>query len=324
MKKLLCLLSFGVSLQSFADVVTIYGPESMKWIGKEGNKLFKEKTGNTIKYVAINGVTSRLKLEKRNPKADIVVGVTDINYLELKKSGVIKNYRPKTYKNLAKTDFIIDKEWSVTPMDYGMLALNYNYEILKKDLKTFDELKNYPKQLLVQDPRGFTGEGFMLWTIAVYGDRWLEFWKGLKKSILTVSPNWSESFAKFSIGEGAIMSGYASSSIYFYQDGNQNKYKSYIPEEGGYIYLEGVSLINKKNIKKGAMEFIDFVLSDDFQKLTFDKNYMLPVIKYNYPKEFDFLPKVKRVVKLDAEYVNKNLERWKKMLIEVLKSDETK
>ncbi|MGL5984080.1 MAG: thiamine ABC transporter substrate-binding protein [Cetobacterium sp.] len=308
-----------LNLVSFAEEIVVYGPESMKWIETSAGTIFKEKTGSTIKFVPIDGVISRMKLEKRNPKADIVVGLTDINYLEAKNEQLIKNYKPSTASNILKKDFIIDEEWSVTPIDYGMLALNYNYEKINKELKTFEDLKKYKKELLIQDPRSFTGEGFMLWTIAVYGENWLKFWESLKPSILTVSSGWSDSFAKFSVGEGSIMSGYASSSLYFYQDGNQDKYKSYIPEEGGYVYLEGAALVNKKDIKQSSQKFIDFILEPEFQKLALQKNYMFPVTDYKLPEDYKFVPTTDKVLKLDAKYVSENIEMWKKQLIEVLK-----
>lgn len=308
-----------MSLVSFGEEVVVYGPESMKWIESSAGAIFKEKTGVNIKFIPIDGLIPRMKLEKRNPKADIVVGLTDINYLDAKKDSLIKNYKPKTASNIVNKDFIIDSEWSVTPIDYGMLALNYNYEKLNKDLKTFEELKTYSKELLVQDPRGFTGEGFMLWTIAVYGENWLKFWEDLKPAILTTSSGWSDSFAKFSVGEGAIMSGYASSSLYFYQDGNGDKYKSYIPEEGGYVYIEGAALVNKKNIKESSQQFLDFILEPEFQKLALEKNYMFPVIDYKLPEDYKLVPTTNKIVKLDPEYVAQNMERWKKQLVEVLK-----
>ncbi|MGL5175775.1 MAG: thiamine ABC transporter substrate-binding protein [Cetobacterium sp.] len=319
MKKSVLTGLFFMSLVSFGEEIVVYGPESMKWIESSAGTIFKEKTGVDIKFIPIDGLIPRMKLEKRNPKADIVVGLTDINYLEAKKELLIKNYKPTTASNIVNKDFIIDSEWSVTPIDYGMLALNYNYEKLNRDLKTFEELKTYSKELLVQDPRSFTGEGFMLWTIAVYGENWLKFWEDLKPAILTVSSGWSDSFAKFSVGEGAIMSGYASSSLYFYQDGNGEKYKSYIPEEGGYVYLEGAALVNKKNVKESSQKFLDFILEPEFQKLALEKNYMFPVIDYKLPEDYKLVPTTDKIVKLDPEYVAQNMENWKKQLIEVLK-----
>lgn len=319
MKKILLGSLIVIGSMAYGEEIVIYGPESMKWIETSAGKIFKEKTGNDIKYIPITGLVPRMKLEKRNPKADIVVGLTDINYLQAKDENLISQYKPKTAGNIKKEAFIIDKEWYVTPMDYGMLALNYNYENLKTDLKSFEDIKKYKKELLVQDPRGFTGEGFMLWTIAVYGDNWLEFWKSIKSSILTTTSGWSDSFAKFSVGEGNIMSGYASSSLYFYLDGNQDKFKSFIPEEGGYAYLEGAALVNKKDIKPESKEFLDFILEEDFQKLTLEKNYMFPVTEYKLPEDYKYVPTTDNIKRLDPKYVNENMDKWKKQLIEVLK-----
>nr|WP_307776359.1 thiamine ABC transporter substrate-binding protein [uncultured Cetobacterium sp.] len=319
MKKILLGSLIVIGSMAYGEEIVIYGPESMKWIETSAGKIFKEKTGNDIKYIPITGLVPRMKLEKRNPKADIVVGLTDINYLQAKDENLISQYKPKTAGNIKKEAFIIDKEWYVTPMDYGMLALNYNYENLKTDLKSFEDIKKYKKELLVQDPRGFTGEGFMLWTIAVYGDNWLEFWKSIKPSILTTTSGWSDSFAKFSVGEGNIMSGYASSSLYFYLDGNQDKFKSFIPEEGGYAYLEGAALVNKKDIKPESKEFLDFILEEDFQKLTLEKNYMFPVTEYKLPEDYKYVPTTDNIKRLDPKYVNENMDKWKKQLIEVLK-----
>lgn len=319
MKKILLGSLIVIGSMAYGEEIVVYGPESMKWIETSAGKIFKEKTGNDIKYIPITGLVPRMKLEKRNPKADIVVGLTDINYLQAKDENLISQYKPKTAGNIKKEAFIIDKEWYVTPMDYGMLALNYNYENLKIDLKSFEDIKKYKKELLVQDPRGFTGEGFMLWTIAVYGDNWLEFWKSIKPSILTTTSGWSDSFAKFSVGEGNIMSGYASSSLYFYLDGNQNKFKSFIPEEGGYAYLEGAALVNKKDIKPESKEFLDFILEEDFQKLTLEKNYMFPVTEYKLPEDYKYVPTTDNIKRLDPKYVNENMDKWKKQLIEVLK-----
>lgn len=319
MKKVILGVFLASGICLYSEEIVIYGPESMKWVQKDIGKLFKEKTGGDLKYVPIDGLVPRLKLEKRNPKADIVIGLTDMNYLKAKKEGVIIPYKPTNFDKVAKKEFIIDKDWYVTPVDYGMLAINYNYEKLKKDPKTFNDLKEYKKEFLVQDPRSFTGEAFMLWTIAVYKDKWLDFWKEIKPSILTTSKDWSDSFAKFSVGEGTLMSGYASSSIYFYQDGNENKYRSYIPEEGGYIYLEGASLVNKKEIKPLAKEFMNMILDEKFQKIALEKNYMFPVIEYKYSDEFKYVPTTEKIMKLDPEEVENNLDRWKKELIEVLK-----
>ncbi|ADO83137.1 thiamine ABC transporter substrate-binding protein [Ilyobacter polytropus] len=320
MKKIFAFIFVLVAMTAYGnEVVTVYGPESMKWIQRDIASKFKEETGVEIKFVSINGLVPRMKLEKNNPRADVVLGLTPSSAEMAKNEGLTAKYRPKSYKNISKEEFIMDEEWYVTPFDYGALAINYDAQMLKNPPKSFEEISKMEKQFLVEDPRSFTGQEFMLWTIAVYGDQWKEFWKNLKPSILTVTPSWDEAFAKFTAKEAPMMAGYASSSVYFYQDGNQNKYKSFIPEEGGYVYLEGAALVSKKKIKKGSKKFMDYILEKDFQELTAKKNYMFPVTNVKLPEEYKYVPVPKKVVTISGKDAVANLETWKKELIDILK-----
>lgn len=88
MKKIVLSLMFMVSLVIFSEEIVVYGPSSSKWIGKSFAPIFKEKTGVDLKYVSIDGLVSRLKLEGKNPKADIVVGFTALNTEIAKREGL--------------------------------------------------------------------------------------------------------------------------------------------------------------------------------------------------------------------------------------------
>ena len=46
---------------------------------------------------------------------------------------------------------------------------------------------------------------------------------------------------------------------------------------------------------------------------------MFPVTEYKLPDDYKFVPTTNKIVRLNPETVNKNLEKWKKQLIEVLK-----
>ena len=78
-------------------------------------------------------------------------------------------------------------------------------------------------------------------------------------------------------------------------------------------------MVNKKKTKESAEKFLNFVLEPEFQKLALEKNYMFPVIDYKLPEDYKFVPTTSKIVRLDAEKVNENMEKWKKQLIEVLK-----
>lgn len=322
MKKLLlgCLLVGGATVVN-AEEITIYGPSSMKWIEKEYGKVFQEETGDTIKFISIDGIVGRLKLEKKRPKADVVVGLTELTTEMAKREELILPYVPKNIGNISEERFKMSSEY-VTPMDYGILAINYNKEKIANPPKTLKELSRFTKQLMVENPKvSITGEEALQWSIALYGDNWLDFWKEIKPSIYSVEPGWSEAFAKFTAGEAPMMLGYATSNLFFVGE-DSSKYDSFLIEDGSFIYQEGAALVNRAEVKEGAKKFMERILSDEFQKIMSEKNYMFPITSIEVNEGFKNVPTTDKTVKLTKEQIDsliKNLDSYKTQLIDVLK-----
>lgn len=322
MKKVLlgCLLVGGATIIN-AEEITIYGPSSMKWIEKEYGKVFQEETGDSIKFISIDGIVGRLKLEKKRPKADVVVGLTELTTEMARRENLILPYVPKNIDNIANVSFKMNSEY-VTPMDYGILAINYNKEKIPNPPKSLKELGAMTKQLMVENPKvSITGEEALQWSVALYGENWLDFWKELKPAIYSVEPGWSEAFAKFTAGEAPMMVGYATSNLFFTGE-DSSKYDSFLLEDGNYIYQEGAALVNKKEVKDGAKKFMERVLSDEFQKIMSEENYMFPVTNIEVSEGFKNVPTTDKTVKLTKEQIEdliENLDSYKTQMIEVLK-----
>lgn len=322
MKKILlgCLLVGGATIIN-AEEITIYGPSSMKWIEKEYGKVFQEETGDSIKFISIDGIVGRLKLEKKRPKADVVVGLTELTTEMARRENLILPYVPKNIDNIANVSFKMNSEY-VTPMDYGILAINYNKEKIPNPPKSLKELGAMTKQLMVENPKvSITGEEALQWSVALYGENWLDFWKELKPAIYSVEPGWSEAFAKFTAGEAPMMVGYATSNLFFTGE-DSSKYDSFLLEDGNYIYQEGAALVNKKEVKDGAKKFMERVLSDEFQKIMSEENYMFPVTNIEVSEGFKNVPTTDKTVKLTKEQIEdliENLDSYKTQMIEVLK-----
>lgn len=322
MKKILlgCLLVGGATIIN-AEEITIYGPSSMKWIEKEYGKVFQEETGDSIKFISIDGIVGRLKLEKKRPKADVVVGLTELTTEMARRENLILPYVPKNIDNIANANFKMSSEY-VTPMDYGILAINYNKEKIPNPPKSLKELGAMTKQLMVENPKvSITGEEALQWSVALYGENWLDFWKELKPAIYSVEPGWSEAFAKFTAGEAPMMVGYATSNLFFTGE-DSSKYDSFLLEDGNYIYQEGAALVNKKEVKDGAKKFMERVLSDEFQKIMSEENYMFPVTNIEVSEGFKNVPTTDKTVKLTKEQIEdliENLDSYKTQMIEVLK-----
>lgn len=323
MKKIILFLVFALSLNIFGEEIVVYGPSSSKWIGKSFAPVFKEKTGVDIRYVSIDGLLSRLKLEGRNPKADVVVGFTVLNTEIAKREQLIVPYIPKNISKISSEKFIMDNEGYAVPFDYGMLAINYDSQKISVPPKNLGELSKMEKQLLVENPASSaTGEEALLWSIALYGKEWKKFWETLKPAIYTAEPGWSEAFAKFTTGEAPMMIGYATSNLFFIEDEEQKRFDSFLLDEGNFMYLEGVSLVNKKEIKEGAKLFMEYVLSEEFQNLVPRKNYMFPVTEIEMPEGFNSVPTTENTVQLSPEQIKdlmENLDKYKGELVELLK-----
>lgn len=322
MKKILltCLIVGGATT-AYAEEITIYGPSSMKWIEKKYGDIFQKETGDTIKFISIDGIVGRLKLEKKRPKADVVVGLTELTTEMAKREGLILPYVPQNIGNISNERFKMSSDY-VTPIDYGILAINYNKEKITTPPKSLKDLGKMNKQLMVENPKvSITGEEVLQWSIALYGDNWLEFWKQLKPAVYSVEPGWSEAFAKFTTGEAPMMIGYATSNLFFVGE-DSSKYDSFLLEDGNFIYQEGAALVNKKDVKDGAKKFMERVLSDDFQKIMSEENYMFPVTSVEVNKGFENVPTTDKTVKLTKDQINnliENLDVYKNKVIEILK-----
>ena len=85
------------------------------------------------------------------------------------------------------------------------------------------------------------------------------------------------------------------------------------------MYQEGASLVNKKEIKPAAKKFMEEILSDEFQQLVVEKNYMFPVTNVKLTQDFSRVPVPEKSVKMSKEQINiliENLDNYKAQLVE--------
>ncbi len=316
-KVLVVMFIFVMSVNVFCESIVAYVPDAMMSVEKSIATDFKKKTGHDIKFVPMKSIISRMKLEKKNPKSDLAIGITPVASVLGKKENLFYKYTPKNINNITNEKFIFDKEGFIVPFGYSLLGINYNKAKLAVPPKSFKEISSMKKVLLMEDPRSSTGQEVMLWSIAIYGDKWLDFWKEMKPSILSVTSDWDDCFAKFQTGEAVMMTGFATSNAFFVED-PKSTYSTFIPSEGGYIYADGAAITNKKVIKEATKEFMNYILTPDAQNIFVKEYYELPVtnIKLEFPQTA--IPTTDKIFTLDPEYVSKNLEMWQNQLIKLL------
>lgn len=294
--------------------LTVYVYDSMEWIKEKMIPAFEKENKITVKLVKFTdagNIVSRLKLEAKNPKADIAIGLTQALTIAAKKDNLLKKYTPINAKNIADKKNVFDADFYSTPYDYGSLAFVYNPEKISIIPKSFEDMTKLNKQIIISDPRiSSTGQDFLLWTIAVYKDNWKDYWKRLKPAILAITPGWSEAFAKFEAGEAPIMLSYATDGAYSFQYYKSVKYKAFIPAEGGYSQTEGVSIVRGTKNEELAKKFVEFMLTDEFQNEVPLNQWMFPVKKITMPDAFQYAVTAEKTVSLTNKEIGDNMKNW--------------
>lgn len=324
MKKYLSILFVLLLTNLFAkEELIVYIPGGYgTWLEK-ATVAFEKKNNVDVKFVEFDGaatIVSRLILEKKNPKADVVIGLTQSTLVTAKKNNLLTPFKPVNSKNLRKDAQPIDNAYYASLFDYGGLAIIYDSTKLTNPPKSFADITKMKKVLIIQDPRtSTTGQDFLLWTIALYGNKWQDFWKQLKPSIKVVTQDWGEGFDKLLAGEAPLMVSYASNEAYSYEYYGGTKILTLIPKEGGYQQKEGTALVTKKITKKLAKDFIEFTLSNEFQSTVPLNNWMLPAANVKLPKSFDHYKHSSKYVSVSNNDIDKNMEKWLKEWATIMK-----
>jgi len=300
------------------DVLTIYTYDSFVADWGPGPKIkaaFEKTCDCTIAWVAPgDGVAllNRLKLEGKNTKADVVLGLDTNLTAEAAKTGLFRKHGLDL--SLAKTPVPWTDEMFM-PFDYAHFAVVYDSETIKTPPTNLDELVHGdPKQKIVlEDPRSSTpGLGFLLWMKMVYGDKAPDAWASLKPRILTTAPGWTEAYALFTKGEAPMVLSYTTSPAYHVIAENTTRYKAAAFSEGHYLQIEVAGVTATSQHQKLADDFLHFMMGPGFQDEIPTNNWMFPAGTTSAPLPAAFNDLVKPVKSLlyTPDEVDQNRRAW--------------
>jgi len=267
------------------ETLTVYTYESFtsEWgPGPIVKKAFEAQCDDCeINFVALDssaGILNRVQLEGDASRADIVLGL-DTNLMALAEdTGLLAP------ANINTDALALPIEWTsntFVPFDYGYFSFVYDTEQLTTPPQSFEDLINAPDDLkiIVQDPRTSTpGLGLMLWVKSIYGDEAPAKWAALQPKILTVTSGWSEAyFSLFLNGEAPMVLSYSTSPGYHMAIDKTERYQAAEFSEGHYLQVELAALLKSSKNKELGREFLQFILSKDFQSAIPLTNVMYPV-----------------------------------------------
>ena len=326
---LLLLPLFLINTSLFAEAkktLTVYTYSSFtsKWgPGPKVKEAFEKDCDCELKYVALeDGVSllSRLKLEGKHTKADVVLGIDTNLTAEARATGLFATHGI-TLKNSS-----LPNEWTdntFLPYDFGYFAFVYDKTKLKNpptSLKDLIENKDGPK-ILIQDPRTSTpGLGLLLWVKSVYGDKAEAAWKQLSPRIVTVSKGWSEAYGLFLKDEAPMVLSYTTSPAYHIIAEEKDNYAAAKFSEGHYQQIEVAGMIASSENKDLAKKFLTFMNTEAFQSIIPDNNWMYPasLASDKLPEAFKTLVDPTPAILFDEDEVAKNRKAWVKEWLNAL------
>ena len=325
-KKYLILLTTIIIISTFfvgfyasgADL-TVYAYDSFvsEW-GPAGKVIpkFEKKYGVTVQVISVGDagqVLSRAILEKKKPKADIILGIDNNLLSKALDEDILESYHSPNLRFIPE-ELIFDKTHHVTPFDHGYFAIVYDSQKLKNPPLSLEELTKpeYRNKVILQDPRTSSpGLGFLLWTVSVYKQKYLDFWEALKPNVLTITEGWDTAYGLFTSGEAPMVLSYTTSPAYHVEYENTTRYRALIFKEGNYLQIEGMGILKGSKNKPLAKKFIDFILTEDFQGEIPLTNWMFPVNPMvKLPDSFEYAPSPDRILSLDTFEIQKNQEKW--------------
>jgi len=306
---------FSSSLR--AEKLTVYTYDSFvsEWgPGPIVEKIFEDKYEIDLQFIAVDSAATLLNkiiLEGENTKADLVLGLDMNLFNAAEKSELFVSHNLKNINN--KLTLPLNWESDIfVPYNYGYFAFVYNNTTLKNPPLSMEDLINKTDaRIVIQDPRTSTpGLGLLTWMKALYGDSAQNKWSQLNKKIISVTKGWTDAYYNFFMaGEADMVLSYSTSPAAHIMFEENYDISASTFKEGNYISVEFAGILNSSKNKQMANKFLDFMISDDFQKVIPGTNIMYPVTDVEMPEAFNKL-EIPKLLQLDPKDINDNKDAW--------------
>lgn len=266
-----------------------------------------------------NALVTRLEQEKDHPVADVVIGIDNALEYLANMSTLLTPYTNTTVLNSINPNLIsnLDSKHYLVPYDYGMISFYYNNQIVNN--ATYPVLNNLTlnalaaspliSKLVTENPQiSSTGLGFLLWTIAYFGDNqtmrnvpgltgwrygnWRQYWSEIHSQV-NITATWNDAFTVFSdpSANRPLMVSYGTSPAYDYCVDNVTTTSAAVSKfnntQYGWNQIEGIGLVKNSPHPALATKFVDWFLGKNLQSNIATSNWMWPAnVNANIPSCF--------------------------------------
>ncbi|RLF65996.1 MAG: thiamine ABC transporter substrate-binding protein, partial [Thermoplasmata archaeon] len=163
------------------------------------------------------------------------------------------------------------------------------------------------KLVVINPTTSGTGLEFLYWQYTYYEyvlhQNWTTWWKAILDKAYIAS-SWSSAFDVFYGDQNRpMMVSYATDPAYNYYFYNSTNLKAFVSEHDrslyGWMYVEGAAIIKGTDNLEGAKLFIEFLLSEEFQREIPLNNWMYPAVSVELPEAYDYALDTSNVIPLN-------------------------
>ncbi len=262
---------------------------------------FKSQPGITVTLLKAGdagAMTNKLILTKEQPIADMFYGIDNTFIGAASSAGILGNYKAI---DLGDVCFNYDKQWFSS---HEQAAPETIEDLIKPEFRGLT---------VVQNPTtSSTGLAFLIATVGKFGEgKWQTYWEALKANDVRIDSGWEEAYnVNFSGAAGKgnypIVLSYSSSPAF--------EQETVSIDDGCFRQTEFAGLLVGGAQAEGAKKFINFLLSESFQKTIPENMYMYPVAStVALPEAWSSkAPAALNAVVVDSKLINENRSSWLK------------
>lgn len=303
-----------VHVYTYSSFMGVYGP------GPKLKETFEQRCKCRVQFVKSGDsalLLQKAQLLTKSP-VDLIIG---LDQFYLNKALSVMKWRKIPAEGvewIEQVNGFVDS--NILPYDWSPLTLVYRKGAVPVPKNFLDVLKDpkYKKSISLQDPRTSTpGQQFLFWTTQG-SENFEETWRSLRQQVHSVSPSWSTSYGLFQKGQVNVTFSYLTSPVYHWIEEGEESVQPMVFKEGHPYQVEFLGVPDRCQNCELALNFAQYLLSSEAQKIIAEMNYMLPVVK-DVPlrEEFLKLPKVELLKRAEMDVFVKtkdeSIKKWLKI-----------